>query len=345
MLSEQEKRILIKSIKSDITLAENEKNKKIQQIMMGNFVEKKKCVESNCLKTCEHYNKKCYKFHFTCCNIYDPCIRCHKERIEFDNENILCDINTINIDKITCSECDFEQIISEFCSNCSIKFANSHCNICKIYTEKNITHCEYCKICRVGNKDDLFHCFNCNGCFFSKDKEKHKCTINLQEETCSVCNESVFNSRYDIHISTCNQPIHINCLEKSLEHNQYKCSRCKKSIIDMSQHWDLIRINIANTPLPTNMFPINLNDIVDSPYGKFKVLEKVLVNNIILCKGIFVDWKLKNNNYTKGTFDEKLLNKKIIKEIYCNDCCKKSTGNFHFYGIECIFCKSFNTQE
>lgn len=345
MSSEQDKRSLIKTIRSDLTLSENEKNKKIQQIMMGNFIGKNKCFESNCSKKCEHYDKKCYKFYFKCCNIYDPCIRCHKERRLTDCENMLCNDNTIIVDKITCSECDFEQILSEFCSNCSIKFANNYCSICKLYTEKNITHCEYCGICRVGNKEDLFHCFNCNGCFFSKDKEKHKCTINLQEETCSVCNESLFNSRSNVHIAQCNHPIHMNCLEKSLEHNQYKCSRCKKSIIDMSMHWDMIRLNIINTPLPRNIIPIISDDIVDSPYGKFKVLEKQLVNGIVLCKGIFVNWKLKTNSYASGTFDEQLLIKKIIKEIYCNDCCKKSNGEFHFYGIECKHCGSFNTQE
>jgi RING finger/CHY zinc finger protein 1 len=345
MSSEQDKRSLIKAIKSDLTLSENEKNKKIQQIMMGNFIEKKKYFDSNCSKTCEHYNKKCYKFYFECCNIYDPCIRCHKERRLIDNDSMGCNDNSIVVNKITCSECDYEQTLSEFCSNCSIKFSNNYCKICKIYTEKNITHCDYCGICRVGNKEDLFHCLNCNGCFFSKNKQNHKCTVNLQEETCSVCNESTFNYNSNISIPDCNHPIHTKCLEKSLEHNQYKCSRCKKSIVDMSDQWNLIRFNIANTPLPRNIIPIIPNDVVDSPYGKFKILEKEFINNVVLCKGIFVDWKLKTNTYVIGILNEELLTKKNIKEIYCNDCCKKSNGEFHFYGIECKFCGSFNTQE
>jgi RING finger/CHY zinc finger protein 1 len=283
MSSEQEKRELIKSINLDKSLSDKEKRIKIQQIMMGNFnnASYNKCLKSNFEKTCEHYNKKCYKFHFTCCNIYDPCIRCHRERRLIESENMLCNDNNIIVEQITCSECDFAQPLSNICINCSVQFATNYCDICKIYTDKNITHCEYCKICRIGNKDDLFHCFNCNGCFFSINKSSHKCQINLLDETCSVCNESIFNSRYNSHISECGHPIHEKCLQDSLTHGQYKCSLCKKSIIDMSAHWNMIRTSIANTPLPFNMFPINLDDIVDSPYGKFKILQKKSLSIVI----------------------------------------------------------------
>ena len=340
MLSEQEKRTLIKSIRTDITLSDNEKNKKIQQIMMGKYTpDNIYCIKSNYSKTCNHHNKKCYKFHFKCCNIYDPCTRCHRER-----ENP-CEDELIKVDKITCVECEFEQDPNESCSKCFIKFSDNYCSICNIFTHKDIVHCEYCKICRIGKKDELFHCFNCNGCFFVKDKINHKCNINLKEHNCSVCGESIFNSASNINIPDCNHPIHINCLQKSIEHNQYKCSICKKSIIDMNSHWNMIRINIANTPLPRNIFPIIPNDIVDSPYGKFKVLEKNIVNKITLCNGILINWKLKNNNLATATFDESILNKKIIKDIYCNDCQLKSLSEFHFYGIECKHCGSFNTQE
>lgn len=66
MSSEQEKRELIKAINSNNNLSDKEKRIKIQQIMMGNvnFTSYDKCLKSNFEKTCEHYNKKCYKFHF-----------------------------------------------------------------------------------------------------------------------------------------------------------------------------------------------------------------------------------------------------------------------------------------
>jgi DNA-directed RNA polymerase subunit RPC12/RpoP len=93
------------------------------------------------------------------------------------------------------------------------------------------------------------------------------------------------------------------------------------------------------------MFPINILDIVRSPYGNFQVLEKENINNIIMCKGIFVDWKLPNGKNAKGTLNEKLLQKVIIKNVHCNDCGSKSLSLYHFYGIECKNCGSFNTQE
>ena len=40
-----------------------------------------------------------------------------------------------------------------------------------------------------------------------------------------------------------------------------------------------------------------------------------------------------------------MIKKNIYKNIYCNDCENKSTTQFHFYGLECKSCGSFNTQE
>jgi ribosomal protein S27AE len=46
-----------------------------------------------------------------------------------------------------------------------------------------------------------------------------------------------------------------------------------------------------------------------------------------------------------GTLSNKMVKKNLYKQIHCNDCGKKSTSAFHFYGIECGECGSFNTQE
>ena len=58
--------------------------------------------------------------------------------------------------------------------------------------------------------------------------------------------------------------------------------------------------------------------------------------------GEFVNWNMKK---ATGILNSNSIKKIYYKEIYCNDCEKKTTTVFHFYGMECKNCGSFNTQE
>ena len=346
------KREMIKKIKADNTLTEKEKSVKIQQIFSSNYQNKIQS-QSNVSHTCSHYVKYCSKFKFACCNTIDPCKRCHLERGN-------CEPKDITITFMSCNLCGFEQEPTAKCSNleCGVEFANSYCGICQIWTSKEIFHCVDCEICRIGTSQSLFHCVDCGTCFnvdISKE-ETHECT-NKQENAnkqtkwtdglCVVCAESTFNSQSQSFSLPCHHLIHSNCFSQYVQQSNYKCPHCKKSVCELTSQWNFIRSQIKFHPIPNEMIPIEPEDIVDTLYGKFRVIEINIVNGIKLFKGEFIEWFVdKKSKYNvSATINYSVVKKNIYKKIYCNDCRKKSTTLFHFYGLECVECGSFNTQE
>jgi hypothetical protein len=154
-MDQDARREFIKKIKADTNLTEKEKSIKIQQIFSSNYTNQIQS-ESNVSHTCSHYTKCCSKFKFTCCEITDPCKRCHLERVN-------CEPKDIRITSITCNLCGLEQEPSPQCFNreCGVEFSNSYCVICQIWMHKEIYHCVDCGICRIGTQQTLVHCMDC----------------------------------------------------------------------------------------------------------------------------------------------------------------------------------------
>jgi hypothetical protein len=369
------KRELVKKIKANESLSDTEKNKKIQELMMGNFANTQ--PKSNESKTCHHYEKSCYKFYFDCCKIYDPCKRCHAERNCLSSDKLV-------VTSITCLICEKEQDPSSHCIGCDTKFSNSYCKSCQIWTEKDITHCVKCGLCRLGKPESLYHCVDCGICFnvkvpiennslseysepidhLEQFKKTHQCvclgkksqniSFGYKDGICVVCLENIFNSQSESIILDCGHFTHTNCFNQYIQSGMYKCPHCKKSMGNLNTHWDFIREQIKLHPLPNDFLPIELGDTVDSDYGKFLVKSSEMVNGIRMYSGEFVDWNIcsnknshVNSNIKKasGTLDSNTVIKNIYKNIHCNDCQTNSIAKFHFYGLECGNCKSFNTQE
>ena len=350
------KREQIKKIKSNPTLSENEKNIQIQNLMMGNYSQ---CIlKSNESKTCSHYEKSCYKFYFDCCNVYDPCKRCHVERNCINKSNL-------KVQEITCSQCGKAQEPGEFCSGCGIKFSNSYCSICQIWTVKDIVHCVKCGLCRLGKSENIFHCDDCGTCFNKNivgqlqsqqddfDIYSHKCigqkfsSNTYKNCSCVICSENIFDSQITSFPLTCGHFIHNTCFNEYIQQGSYKCPYCKKSIGDLSGYWNLISAQIKLHPLPGDFFPIQPDDIVDSLYGKFQVMSSYVISGETMYKGNFINWngKVEKPNIASGTLNSSSVKKNLYKQIHCNDCGIKSTVVYHPYGLECVKCNSFNTQE
>ena len=363
-MEQSKKREQILKIKSDPTLSEKDKNIKIQQLMSNSYLESNIKTKHNENKTCSHYTKKCSRFVFECCDIIDPCVRCHRERE-------LCVLTNINVKEIMCNECGNKQKPGPDCMGCGIKFNKSYCEICYIWSDKDIIHCVDCGICRIGTSETLYHCADCETCF-NVDKSKgeiHSCvnkkenmkkkedvndksnnikTIKWSDGLCVVCAESIFNSQYESFPLPCSHFIHSNCFNEYISQSNYKCPHCKKSICDMNVQWDYIRKQIKLHPLPNGMIPIEIFDIVDTPIGKFQVIKiNLSSNNKIMYEGKFKNWFVDKEQMINviGTLNSNFVKKNLYKEIYCNDCGKNSTTQFHFYGLECKECGSFNTQE
>ncbi len=113
----------------------------------------------------------------------------------------------------------------------------------------------------------------------------------------------------------------------------------------MSAQWNFIRLQIKLHPIPNEMIPIELDDIVDTIFGKFQVQSINMVNGTKLFSGIFINWKICSKSKSQSTLNYLMVKKNLYKQIHCNDCRKKSLTQFHFYGLECGECGSFNTQE
>jgi len=335
-MSIEEKRVLIQKIKTDPILSESEKNFQIQKLMMGNYTQKIN-LESSMSKTCEHYTKSCYGIYFECCGIRDPCKRCHLERGS-------CPGTQITIKTIICGICELEQVPSNTCTQCSIQFGTNYCPICLIWTSKEISHCDKCNICRIGTKETLYHCDNCKICF--NIDSQHKCINDYTQAICAICTEDIFNSQSNgIKFENCSHLAHEKCFKKYLTQNNYKCPCCKKSIINMSSQWVAIKEAISKHPLSFGIIPIQISDIVDTSYGKFKVNLITIIDGKKMYSGEFINWNIKNNKFASGTLGPESVIKVLYKNIHCNDCWEKSKSVFHFYGIQCKHCGSFNTQE
>lgn len=268
---------------------------------------------------CNHYIKKCHNFLFSCCNKRYDCHRCHNE---------VCDKKFV-LETITCIECNLEQEPSNKCIGCSIDFSKSYCFLCKIWTDKEIYHCDECEICRVGKKDENYHCDKCCLCY-QKSNNLHNCSKNyLKNDFCVYCMESLHTSQKSTITTKCLHSFHYECHNQS---NRIKCPICIKSLIDMKTVWRNKKSSIINNPIPHGFLEYHVGNLVKTSYGKFLICS--IKNNLYF-------GRLKSMN-AYAVFNKDSLYD-IYQNIYCYDCEQKSETLFHYYGLECNLCESFNT--
>lgn len=341
MQSQKDIRKRMLEINSNPELSSDNKRKLCQEVMTGKMNTIHMCIQinqGNHANNCEHFTtgvKQCSQFKFDCCNTVYPCKKCHKNK---------CDKSPL-ISTISCLNCNLEQEPSNVCIRCNIQFSKNYCNKCRIWTDKNIRHCESCGCCRVIHEDappdlQLYHCHVCNMC--SYDKQSHICVgYNLKEQNCSVCDVSVYNSILSNYILPCKHILHADCVNKMLTHNQFKCPICRKSMIDMNINWMQIRNSIISQPMTNCNFPLNIGDMAISPNGQFLINDKLIKNGKSYCSGNLI----LESQIIPTIFLESSLQKDLSTEIYCNDCNTESIQDFHFLGLECVNCGSFNTHK
>lgn len=317
----------MEEIQKDKTLTSLQKMKKIQEEVRKRI--KNKC---NFNRECTHYKKKCSQFFFSCCQIHDPCRRCHLER-NICQEPIL--------DTIQCNQCLTIQKPSSSCIFCFIPFSKYYCDICSIWTDlDDVYHCLDCGICRKGTKETTFHCDTCQTCFHQKFFHSHQCfQTSYKEKKCLLCHEDLFSSQEESFSIPCSHFIHMKCFKEYISYGNFTCPQCKKTLYDMTEEWNYRRKMIQEHPLTDEIISIKEGSIVPSLFGKFKII-KIEKGNY---KGEFIDWVLKDGIFAKGYLSSIIKKPYIL--IYCNDCLKKSYTQYHHYGLECNHCFSFNTQE
>jgi RING finger and CHY zinc finger domain-containing protein 1 len=346
----------LSAIRGDSSLSAQEKSRLCQEAMAQHHSHRTQhhsSVANDTATSCSHYQKKCSNFLFSCCNLIDPCHRCHSERGT-------CQISPPQIQEIMCNECETKQPPSASCVNCKVQFSNSYCPKCQIWTVKNIHHCDKCRLCRVGLESEMFHCDNCDCCFTSSIA--HECQLkHPRDACCMVCQELLYSSQRGWISLPCQHFIHCHCANGLLQNGQYRCPTCRKSMVDMKNYWEELRLNIRSQPLPDSIFNFAIGSTVDSPMGKFKI-ETISIApqrtgerdaqtsatpsdpDRQMFTGMLIGWELANHQNAKATFSRAALARYArVLNIWCNDCAVVSRGPFHFLGLECSICHGFNT--
>ena len=237
------KRKQIKLISSS-DISEDEKRLQIQKL---HFNDNQSHLLIPEVIECDHYIKKCSDFIFSCCDKKWPCQKCHQNCKNYDKATSL-------LLSITCNECKTVQSPSNKCRQCKIKFSKNYCRKCDLWTSRNINHCNKCGMCRIGTKKTLKHCNKCNICY-RKTTHGHRCSgRNLKNIDCSICGENLHSSDKQILSLHCSHIFHRECIEASIEAEEYRCPDCRKSMMDMSEKWDLLETSIIMQPMAKSKF-------------------------------------------------------------------------------------------
>lgn len=127
----------------------------------------------------------------------------------------------------------------------------------------------------------------------------------------------------------------------------------------MRPYWAEMRLSIALQPIPPGFFPISPGDRASSPMGPFLVHSVFTVprpggrgagagasegeEQEVMCTGELVSWQLANGKPAAATFRRSALQKDTAVDVLCYDCGERCRTAFHFVGLECKACGSFNT--
>ncbi|CAG8491098.1 46178_t:CDS:2 [Gigaspora margarita] len=229
---QNELRKLILSIQNDLNISQDEKAKKVQELMTSHWRknEKKPIDNSNIddefieddLKPTYSYEKS-QKFG---CKHYQ---RGSKLQAEHATKNMMC------------MYCQTIQPASKTCNNCKRELARYYCDTCKFWDDhpvREIYHCDQCGICRQGRDKDFFHCEVCDCCLQIHLKGMHKCIEKNLDRDCMICGEYLFSSTMKPHL--------MNPFSKTA----YQCPTCCKSIANMEIYFRRIDSIVAQQKMP-----------------------------------------------------------------------------------------------
>eukprot|EP00299_Pterocystis_sp_00344_P015869 c7945_g1_i2.p1 GENE.c7945_g1_i2~~c7945_g1_i2.p1 ORF type:complete len:390 (+),score=75.39 c7945_g1_i2:1-1170(+) len=206
---------------------------------------------------CAHYLRGCALW-CRCCQQWRVCLRCHDESADHEYDRF-------STEEVGCMTCGTRQPIGPLCISCGKTFAQYFCEKCKFFDDsenKSIYHCPHCNLCRVGRGlgIDFEHCFKCNACLSKPMFSSHQCTERVLDQNCPVCHEFMFTStRRVVFLKPCSHAVHYQCLDALLKFST-KCPICKTNVIDMSNEYHYLDIQLKNELKSTEMFLIGCND-------------------------------------------------------------------------------------
>jgi len=230
---------------------------------------------------------------------------------------------------------DFTTKITKYCkyqdNNFKIK-----CDLCN-----KIDCCTICHNKATGHMiESILNiiCINCN----TEQEFRYTC----------ICCEENLKTKYSCKIC--------NIYDNSNKYIDYKhcikCNSCHKSQYEYCKVCNLCFEYDHKCVDKNAICPICLEDIKSKKYicmicNHFihKDCYNKLIENTYKCPMCYKTIKDMTNEYS--IIEQKILESKLIdnldthiKEIYCNDCEKKSYSDYSRFGIKCNLCNSYNTR-
>lgn len=263
---------------------------------------------------CMHYKRnvkvQCYD-----CHRWFPCRHCHDQARDLPFPHTLNRKKTRNM---LCMLCQTPQPAAEICANCGEYAAWYYCPKCKLWdndSNKRIYHCDDCGICRVGEGlgKDYVHCRRCNVCISISTSAAHPCIERATEGNCPLCLIPLFESRMPVVSLPCGHYMHGDCY-KDLMAVTYKCPVCSKSAVNMELQWKKLDDEIEAQPMPEDE---DLEGVLPHVEGHEEVE------------------------------DEREPQQRRPRQVWigCNDCGGRSWTDFHWLGLKCWRCDSYNTNQ
>lgn len=268
---------------------------------------------------CAHY-KRNVKVQCFDCHLWFPCRHCHDHSQDLPFPHAL---NRKKTQYMLCMLCCTPQPAAETCSHCGEYAAWYYCAKCKLWdndSNKRIYHCDECGICRVGEGlgKDYVHCRRCNVCISISTSAAHPCIERATEGSCPLCLVELFESRTPVVSLPCGHYMHGDCY-KDLMGVTYKCPVCSKSAVNMELQWRKLDDEIRMQPMP--------EDDAD--------LEGLLPH---------VDAEVETVEHPEINQDARPRRPRSVW-IGCNDCVGRCWTPFHWLGLKCQNCDSYNTSQ
>ncbi|KAK4549941.1 hypothetical protein LTR36_005242 [Oleoguttula mirabilis] len=267
---------------------------------------------------CEHY-KRNVKVQCFDCHRWFACRHCHDQSPDLPFPHQLNRQKTLNM---LCMLCQTPQPAGEMCSNCGEYAAWYYCSRCKLWdndSNKRIYHCDDCGICRVGEGlgKDFVHCRRCNVCISISTSASHPCIERATEGDCPLCLVRLFESSTPVVSLPCGHYMHGECY-RDLMCVTYKCPVCSKSAVNMELQWRKLDDEVRLQPMPDD--------------------------------GDDLDGLLPHANGAATPDEDNLDTAEVTRRprtvyVGCNDCSRRSWTPFHWLGLKCQVCDSYNTNQ
>lgn len=232
---------------------------------------------------------------------------------------------------------------------------------CEHYFRRCLSFAECCK--------EYFPCRRCHDDIKNEDViNGHVMDVKLvQKIKCTKCNTEQSVKQYCENCGICFGYYYCAVCRffDDIDKNYYHCDKCNICRVGCGEtyvHCDecnlCYRPDFKHKCLRASLCSICYDDLATSTDNVCKINCGHMMHNKCMKKYLEKDYKcpecqksIMNMEQYFNMIDEQIKLTKMPEEydkmvdVYCNDCEKKSNTKFHFYGLKCMECGSYNTKQ